>query len=340
MLLPLQLACKFNANFQPAELSGTALAINSIPAHPKRLQAMQHPIKKTAMQIVLATLICFGILGQLNAQVAPTLTPQSQEVRRLIMLKDLDGAQTKAQAQVDANPNSAQAHYWLGAVYGQQAIAAGIFSKMGFAKKVKRAFEKAAALDPKHIESRFGLLQFHLQAPGIAGGDEDVAKMMAVELAAIDPVSGHRARATLKFNDDDESGGMNELYGALKINPAHAETLAQVLGYLDSKKRAAEAEPYVKAGLSAAPNDPKIHYQAVKLAAITGRSAPEALVLADSILSIKPTPEGVNLPGAHFRRAQLLAALNRKQEALQAAQIAAKLAPDSEIITDYLATLQ
>ena len=301
---------------------------------------MKLPMKKTAMQIVLSALICFAIVGHAPAQVAPTLTAQSQEVRRLIGIKDLDGAQTKAQAQVDASPNSAEAHYWLGAVYGQQTIAAGIFSKMGFAKKVKLEFEKAAALDPEHIESRFGLLQFHLQAPGIAGGDEAVAKQMAVELAAIDPVSGYRARATLKFNDDDELGGMNELYGALKINPAHADTLAQVLGYLDSKKRAAEAEPYINSALSSAPNNPKIQYQAVKFAALTGRSAPEALVLADSILSIKPTPEGINVPGAHFRRAQLLAALNRKPEALQAAQIAAKLAPDSKMITDYLATLQ
>ena len=180
--------------------------------------------------MVLAILICFAIEAQVHAQSEPTLTPQSQEVRRLIGIRDFDGAQTKAQAQVDANPNSAEAHYWLGAVYGQQAIAAGIFSKMGFAKKVKLEFEKAAALDPKHIASRFGLLQFHLQAPGIAGGDEELAKQMAVELAAIDPVSGHRARATLKFNDDDEAGGMAELYSALKINPAHADTLAQVLG--------------------------------------------------------------------------------------------------------------
>lgn len=301
---------------------------------------MKYPLIKTAKEIALATLICCALVGTVCAQSVPTLTPQSLEIRRLIGANDLDSAETKALAQVAANPNSAEAHYWLGAVYGQQAMRANIFSQMGIAKKVKREFEKAAALDPKHIESRFGLLQFHLQAPGIAGGDEDVAQTLAVELASIDTVSGHRARATLKFNDDDESGGMAELYGALKINPTHADTLAQVLGYLDSKKRAADAEPYIKTALSAAPSDPKIHYQAVKFAALTGRNTSEALLLADSILSIKPTPEGVNVPGAHFRRAQLLSALNRKPEALQAAQIAAKLAPDSEMITDYLDTLQ
>lgn len=297
-------------------------------------------MKRTLIITALASVISFALGGELRAQAEPVLSPQALEIRQLLASNGIDAAEAKALAFVSAAPNSAESHYWLGAVYGQQAMAAGIFSKMGYAKKVKLEFEKAAALDPKHIEARFGLLQFHLQAPGIAGGDEDVARAMAVELAAIDPVSGHRARATLKFNDDDESGGMSELYSALKINPAHADTLSQVLGYLDSKKRAAEAEPYIKAGLSAAPSDPKIHYQAVKFAALTGRNAAEALVLADSILSIKPAPEGINVPGAHFRRAQLLVALNRKPEALLAAQTAAKLAPDSDLITDYLDTLQ
>ncbi len=296
-------------------------------------------MKHTLIATLLATFICCTPLV-LHAQAEPVLSAQSQEVRRLIGINDLDGAQAKAQAQVSANPNSAEAHYWLGAVYGQQAMAAGIFSKMGFAKKVKLEFEKAAALDPKHIEARFGLLQFHLQAPGIAGGDEEVAKQMAVELANIDVVSGHRARATLKFKDKDEAGGMNELYSALKVNPAHADTLGQVLGYLDSKKRALDAEPYVKAGLAAAPSDPKVHYQAVKFAALTGKNTPEALVLADSILSIKPLPQGINLAGAHYRRAQLLVALNRKPEALSAAQTAAKLAPDNDVFSDYLETLE
>ena len=297
-------------------------------------------MKRTLIATLLVSFICCTPLATLHAQVEPVLSAQSQEVRRLMGINDLNGAQVKALAQVTANPNSAEAHYWLGAVYGQQAMAAGIFSKMGFAKKVKLEFEKAAALDAKHIEARFGLLQFHLQAPGIAGGDADVAKQMAVELANIDVVSGHRARATLKFNDKDEAGGMAELYSALKVNPAHADTLAQVLGYLDSKKRALDAEPYIKAGLAAAPADPKVHYQAVKFAALTGKNAPEALVLANSILLIKPLPQGINLAGAHYRRAQLLAKLDRKSEALTSAQTAAKLAPDNEVITDYLETLE
>jgi len=48
----------------------------------------------------------------------------------------------KAQAQVDSNQSSAEAYYWLGAANGRLAQTSSIFSKLGYAKAVRSAFER------------------------------------------------------------------------------------------------------------------------------------------------------------------------------------------------------
>ena len=38
--------------------------------------------------------------------------------------------------------------------------------------EVRDSFEKAIALNPKHIEARWALIELNLQLPGIVGGSE------------------------------------------------------------------------------------------------------------------------------------------------------------------------
>ena len=63
---------------------------------------------------------------------------------------------------------------------------------------VKNAFLTAAKLDSKHIESRWALVEFYLQVPGILGGSEKKAQQFADELLAISPVDGYLARGHIQ----------------------------------------------------------------------------------------------------------------------------------------------
>ena len=67
-------------------------------------------------------------------------------------------------------PNHAMIHLWFGNASGNMALQASIFSKLGYAKECRRAFAYAVRLDPQNIIARQSLLNFHLNAPSIAGG--------------------------------------------------------------------------------------------------------------------------------------------------------------------------
>lgn len=115
---------------------------------------------------------------------------------------------------VEMNPDHAEAHYWWGAANGQTASNASIFSAPGYAKKCREAFERVLELDPGHMEAREGLIQFHLSAPGIVGGDRDRARQVAAETLDIDRKRGLVFTAMVQFGTDETEKAL-ETWGTL-----------------------------------------------------------------------------------------------------------------------------
>ncbi|PCI62868.1 MAG: hypothetical protein COB37_05995 [Kordiimonadales bacterium] len=107
-----------------------------------------------------------------------------------IMMGDPKEALNYLETAIEENADHAEAQYWWGAANGQTAQSASIFSALGYAKKSKKAFERAIELDPDHLEARGALVQYLLQAPGIAGGDKDAALVQANEIFARDKSKG------------------------------------------------------------------------------------------------------------------------------------------------------
>ena len=252
------------------------------------------------------------------AQSKLATTALSREVVALMQAQNFDAALEKAQAQVDSNQNSAEAYYWLGAANGRLAQTSSIFSKLGYAKAVRSAFQRAAELDPKQIEARMGLIQFHLQAPGLAGGDEDLVPALVQQISAIDVGAGFRAQAIVKQIGDDPAGALALYRKALAYNPADVDALSTIVGLLSTEKKIAEAETLVMAALAKEPSNLKIQYQKAKCAALGGTDPAGGLTIVDAILAAKPAIEGLSIAGAHWRRGQILARLGRKAEAIQA----------------------
>ena len=252
------------------------------------------------------------------AQSKLATTALSREVVALMQAQNFDAALEKAQAQVDSNQNSAEAYYWLGAANGRLAQTSSIFSKLGYAKAVRSAFQRAAELDPKQIEARMGLIQFHLQAPGLAGGDEDLVPALVQQISAIDVGAGFRAQAIVKQIGDDPAGAQALYRKALAHNPADVDALSTIVGLLSTEKKIADAETLVMAALAKEPSNLKIQYQKAKCAALGGTDPAGGLTIVDAILAAKPAIEGLSIAGAHWRRGQILARLGRKAEAIQA----------------------
>ena len=94
-------------------------------------------------------------------------------------------------------PSEATYHYKYGGVLGMHAKASNKFKALGMIGDIRKSFEKAIALDPKHIEARWALIELYLQLPGIAGGSESKAQMYAAELLGLSPVDGYLAKGRI-----------------------------------------------------------------------------------------------------------------------------------------------
>jgi tetratricopeptide (TPR) repeat protein len=88
------------------------------------------------------------------------------------------------------DPDNTEYWLWLGRAYGDQTRKASIFRKRGLALKTKGAFEKAVALDGSNLDARSHLVDYHLEAPGIVGGDRAEALRQAEAIRATDGPRG------------------------------------------------------------------------------------------------------------------------------------------------------
>ena len=86
-----------------------------------------------------------------------------------------EALQEKHEDNVDVN-------YYLGVSAVIMAQKASIFSKLSYAKDFIKAMERTVVLKPDHQDALNTLIGFHLNAPGIAGGDSDKALVYAKQL--------------------------------------------------------------------------------------------------------------------------------------------------------------
>ncbi|WP_432671769.1 tetratricopeptide repeat protein [Flavobacterium sp. SM2513] len=97
-----------------------------------------------------------------------------------------------------ADPKNADYQYKFGGALGMKAKEGSKFAALGMLGDVENAFLTAAKLDSKHIETRWALVEFYLQIPGILGGSEKKAQKFSNELLSISPVDGYLARGHIQ----------------------------------------------------------------------------------------------------------------------------------------------
>ena len=71
---------------------------------------------------------------------------------------------------VRLDEKNAEYHYLLGMAYARYINEVGMFSKLGMAKKMMKAWFNAADLNENHKDSQIAIIGFYLNAPGVAGG--------------------------------------------------------------------------------------------------------------------------------------------------------------------------
>jgi len=199
-------------------------------------------------------------------------------------------------------PANSEYYRLLGDSYGITAQKAGLFSKFGWAKKCKAAYDKSVELDPANINARWSVMEYCRQAPGFVGGGMDGAYAQAAEIKKLDAARGRIAYASLYTAD----------------------------------KKFPEAFAVYEEVLRVAPDDYNTLYQVGKLADTTGQELDRGLAALRRCLTITPTDSRGYVP-AHWRIGNILLRKGDKAGARTAYEAALKLNPE---FTEAIASLK
>lgn len=308
-----------------------------------------------------------------RAVLEPRVQANANDAQALYLLSkvrvsygELDAAIQLAEKAVTLNAKSADYRWQLAEAVGEKADKVGGIGAWGLARRFKREGEAAMALDPKHIDSRFGMMIFHLRAPGIVGGNEKKAYALAEEIARISPAWGYLAQARI-LREKKKPDSPEPLYlKAHEADPKIYSVYSNLMGFYfsDAQKKYDLVEKYAREVLKLAP-DRTGGYSGLAIAfarqkrwpeldailAQSEKNVPDSFVplfnaanvlLADAsdlpraekyfrkYLNIEPEPGTPSHADAHWRLALVLEKMNRKPEAIQELQKALQLNPKHE----------
>lgn len=108
--------------------------------------------------------------------------------------KKWDDAIIKYNLLKEKNPKVAMYWYKYGGAMGMKAKSVNRFKAFTMIDDIENAFLTAAKLDAEHIDTRWALVIFYIELPGIVGGSESKAQQYANELMTLSSVDGYLAK--------------------------------------------------------------------------------------------------------------------------------------------------
>jgi tetratricopeptide (TPR) repeat protein len=150
--------------------------------------------------------------------------------------RDWDSAIREMEKSVQLQPSSARNYLWLGRACGGKAAHVFPLLAARWARRVLKEFETARKLSPEDLDTRFDLLEFYLEAPGIMGGGKDKANAEAQAIAKLDPRKGYAARSAIFSKDKKWDLAKKELIQATVDFPNDADAYKDLAEFLLSRK--------------------------------------------------------------------------------------------------------
>jgi tetratricopeptide (TPR) repeat protein len=176
-------------------------------------------------------------------------------------------------------------HLQLGRAVGAQTPQASVVRQPFMARRIKSEFETAVRLDPSLLDAREGLMQFHLFAPGVMGGDPAEARRQQREIAQRNAMRGHMAQAMLTWRNRDTVGTERALRAAVAAAPDSVGPVVGLAQRQASWGRTAAAFTTLDGYLARYPNNLLARYQYGRLAATTGEQLPRAETYLRSVIA-------------------------------------------------------
>ncbi len=236
--------------------------------------------------------------------------------------KEYDDATYYFEEAGEANDNVADYFNWLGDTYGIIAQDANVLKKGMLAPKMKKAWEKAIALDAKNIGARTSLIQYYRQAPGFMGGSIDKAKEVANQLVKLKPAEGHRQMAEIYLSEKKTAEAEKEFIEMAKADDWYKRILAV---FYVNQKQYEKAFNLFEEVAKQFPDDYGPVYQIGRASAISGLRLDRGEECLKKYLNYTPKQNEPSLAGANMRLAQIKEKRGNKAEAKKLFEAALKM---------------
>jgi len=162
-----------------------------------------------------------------------------------LAFSELDEAAKLAERAAALDPKNAGYQLQIAEVWGTVAHRAPVWRQLGPGRRCKKAMDAAFALDPRHVENLFILMQYYQRAPGFMGGDKKRAAEIPARIREVDAARGWMAEAKLAEIRKDAAGQESALRRAVEANVRHygarIELAAHLLRRGDAKSAAEQA---------------------------------------------------------------------------------------------------
>lgn len=124
-----------------------------------------------------------------------------------------------ARARVKAEPGDASAHLQLAEALAEIIETAPPAKVPGYAMEMLGGFRKAVELEPTSTEAHFGLAQYYLNAPPIAGGSLDEAAREAAVLGELESPLGEVVLAQIEAKRGQTEPALTRIRRVVDQNP-------------------------------------------------------------------------------------------------------------------------
>lgn len=257
--------------------------------------------------------------------------PKDQKTREYLgdiagYSKDWDTAIAYYEALRDENPTVANYHFKYGGAMGMKALEISKLRAVTYIGDIKEAFETAAKLDPNHIETRWALVEFYIQLPGIIGGSEEKALKYADQLQKISKVDGYLAKGYVAEYSNRQSDAEQYYKQAIAIGGS-PHTYEKLAGHYEKNNKPQQAIEVNKKSLEIHKRN-SLNYQIGKVAAQYNLDAELGINCLNEYIKNHSVKDGVPKDWAYFRLAQIYKNQGKRATAMLWIDKALKERPD------------
>ncbi len=228
--------------------------------------------------------------------------------------KDWDTAISYYKSLVNEEESNANYHFKYGGALGFKALSVSRIRAVTYIGDIKHHLERAAALDPKHIETRWALVEFYIQLPGIIGGSEKIAIAYADELGTISKVDEFLAKGYIAEYSGRPKDAEKYYKKAIEVGGS-PHTYEKLAGLYEKNNQPKEALETTSKSLKIHKRN-QLNYQIGKISAQYNLEPEYGIECLSEYLANYSIKDGVPKDWAYYRLAQIYKNLGKKQIAL------------------------